>query len=155
MPIDNSKAALIIFCCHFSGRIGTEGSYLIIKSRRMIDQLGFIQIIIQILHDLISDLNTHTNIYGARRGLDPNLFAFILKPVSTFPSYCGYHFTAVVNISLIGSDANCLSILYQDLFHHSIKDQLCSLIHQMLLKLCIDLVAFLCSKVPDRALDKL
>ena len=75
MAVDHGQPVLVILCCHLSGRIGAEGSDLIIKGGRVVDQLGFIQILIQEIHDLIPDLHAAADIYRANLGLNPMVLA--------------------------------------------------------------------------------
>ena len=128
MAVDHGKPAFIVFRSHFTGRVGTESPYLVIKSRRMVDQLRLVKVFIQKLHNLIPDFHPDTDIHGSRCGFYPDLLTFIPEPVSPFPAHCGYHFFSKEAFFLMGLYSHGLTVLHQNFLHHGVELKYDSLI---------------------------
>ena len=73
--IDYGKTVIIVLGCHLSGRIGTEGTHLIIKGRCMINKFCLIEIAVQYVHNFITHFHTHTDINGSDFSLNAMLLA--------------------------------------------------------------------------------
>ena len=155
MSVNHCKAAFIIFRCHLAGRIGTKGPHFVIKGGCVVDQLCFIQIFIQKLHNLVTNLHPDTDIHGSRSCLDSDFFTFVLKPVSPFSSYCGYDLLRIIGIAFICLDSYSPAVFHQDFFHHSIENKLYAFLKKMLLQLCINFVAFFRTKMSDGTFHQL
>ena len=52
----------------------------------MEDQLGFVEIFVQELHDFIPNFHTHSYIHRPRCRLDTDLTTLLTKPVGAFSS---------------------------------------------------------------------
>lgn len=121
MAVHHGKPALIVFRRHLSRRIRTEGAHLIIKGRRIENQLRFIQILIQELHDLVTHLHTHADIHRTRRCLYSDLRAFILEPVGTLTPYRRYYLICQEGIPFVRDHSPYMAVFHKNLRNHGIK----------------------------------
>ena len=155
MSVDDCQAVIIVLRRDLSRRVGAEGAHLVIKGRRVIDKLCFVEILIEKIHDLITDLDSDADIHGADLRLDPVPVTDMGKPVRALPADAGSDLIRVKGISLVGNNTADLAVLDQDIRDHGIKAHLHALILKPVLYPLIDLVAFLCTEVSDRAFDQL
>ena len=57
---------VIVFLAHKASRVLAEGTDFVLKGQRVANQLGFIENIIDILHNLIAHLYPDADIYRSR-----------------------------------------------------------------------------------------
>ena len=70
MSVDNRKPVLVVFRGYFPGWVGTEGADLVVKGWGVVYQLGFIQVLIEELHDLIPYLDADAYVHGPYLGFN-------------------------------------------------------------------------------------
>ena len=155
MTVDDRQSAFVVLRCHFSGRIGAEGAHLIIERRRMEDQLGFVKIFVQELHDFIPNFHTHSYIHRPRCRLYADLTTLLTKPVSAFSSDGGDDGIRIEGISLHRGDPHRPSVLRQDILHHRFKEKVHPAVFQMPLESAVDPVSFFGSQMANGALYQL
>ena len=148
MAVYHRQASLIVFRSHFPGRIGTEGTHLIIKGRRIENQLRLIQIFIQELHHFIPHFHTHADIHRTGRGGNTDLGTFVLKPVGALPSYRRYDFIRQIGVTLIRDNTCRAAVFHQDFLHHCVKHHLHAFFRKRVLQAGIDLIAFFRPQMP-------
>ena len=70
MTIYDSQAVLIVFGSNLTGRVRTEGTHFVVKSRDIVNEFCLVQVLVQELHDLVADFHADTDIDGSDLGLD-------------------------------------------------------------------------------------
>ena len=155
VSVDDRQIVIVIFRRYFSRRIGAECADFVIKGRRVIDQLGLVEILIEELHDLIPDFHTDADIHGARHGLDPELFALAVQPVRAVAADRHNDSWRVKLLVLFRLNAHGASITDQDRSDGIVETHVNARVLQMMLELFIDLVSLLGAEMADRALHKL
>ena len=155
MAIDHRQPIVIIFRCNFTRWVGAKSPYLIVKRRRMVHQLCLIKVLIQELHHLIPDFHPDTNIHSPNFRFHALFFAHMAEPVCAFPANCTDNFIPIVLLSRACGYADCPAAFHKHTLYHSHKFHFHAVVQQMLLKAHIDLIAFLCAKVPNGAFHQL
>ena len=155
MSVNYCKTILIVLCSDLPGWIGTEGTNLVVKSWSVINELGLIEVLVEELHNFITHLNSDSDIDCTGPSLNSYFLALILEPVSTLSAYSTYDFPGKKLFALVSSNSLTNAIFDKNICNHGVKLYFYTLIKNMLLKLTVNLVTFLSSKVSDRALYKL
>ena len=70
MTVYNCQTVFIILSCHLTGRVRTEGTHFVVKSRGIVNEFCLVQVLVQELHDLVADFHADTDIDGSDLGLD-------------------------------------------------------------------------------------
>ena len=70
MTVYNCQTVFIILSCHLTGRVRTEGTHFVVKSRGIVNKFCLVQVLVQELHDLVADFHADTDIDGSDLGLD-------------------------------------------------------------------------------------
>ena len=155
MAVHDRQVVIVVLGRHLSGGVRAERADPVVKGGRVIHELCLVEVLVQVLHDLVPDLDAHADVHGAGRRLDAKLLALAVEPVGAVTSDSQDDLRRSKGLRLLCADACDLPILNQDLLHRIIKEHVDTGLCQVGLHLLIDLVADLGAEVPDRTLDEL
>ena len=89
MPIDDGEVVVIVLLTDKTAGVLAESAHLILERQRIADELGLVQYLIDLLHDLISHLKAHPDVDGAGLMVDGMVGADVFEPVG--PSAASGH----------------------------------------------------------------
>ena len=149
MSVDNRQSLIVIFRCHFTGRIGAKYPNLIIEGRRIIDELRLIKLFIQLLHNLVPNFYPDAHVHRSNLRINAMALTQMGKPLGAFPAHTGNNLLRIVGFSLICDDALRPAIFNNNILNHRHKLNFHAGGDQMILKAGINLIPFLCSEMTD------
>ena len=155
MSVDNGQAVLVVLRGNLSGWVGAEGADLVIKGGGVVYQLGFIQVLIEELHDLVPYLNADADVHGPYLGFNAMVTADVGEPVGAFASDGSYNLRRVIGLILIRDDAFHRVALDDDILYHGVEFHDDALGQKVFLETGVNLVTLLCSQMADGAFDEL
>ena len=121
MAVDHGKSVFVVFGGHFAGGVRTEGADLVVEGGGVVYQLGFVEILIQEFHYLVTDFNADTDIDSADLGLDAVAAADVAEPVGAFAADGRYDLRGVVGLAFVSDNAFCFVVFNEDISHHGIE----------------------------------
>ena len=149
MAVYYCQTVIVVFRGYLSGRIGTESSHFIIKGRRMVYQLGLIEILIQKFHHLIPDFHPDSNIHRTYFRLDILFPAHMAEPVCSFSSDGADNLCPVKCFPRVGNHACGSAVFHKNMFYHGTEFHFNSLLQQMFLQAHVNLVPLFCAQMAD------
>src|SRR5699024_4101768 len=134
MSVYHRQAVLIVLRGHLAGGVGTEGADLIVEGGGVVDQLGFIEILVEELHHLIPHFDTDADVHSSHLSLDTVVVADMGEPVGAFASDGGYNLGGVIGFIMIGDHALYLVSFDDNVLYNAVKFHGDALGQKMLLK---------------------
>ena len=158
VAVDHGKVVVVVFLRHKAAGVLAEGAHLVLPWLGVADELGLIQHLVHLFHDLVAALHAHTDVYGA--GLVGNvvLGADLFQPVRTAAAGANDHGIRIHRpdlIAVLQQYALALLILKDDVLALGIEQHLHAVVGQIVLDGQIQLLRLLCAQMADRAVHQL
>jgi hypothetical protein len=158
VAVDHGKVVVVVFLRHKAAGVLAEGAHLVLPGLGIADELGLIQHLVHLFHDLVAALHAHTDVHGT--GLVGNvvLGADLFQPVCTAAAGANDHGIRIHRpdlIAVLQQYALALLILKNDVLALGIEQHLHAVVGQIVLDGQIQLLRLLCAQMADRAVHQL
>ena len=159
MSVYNRKIVVVVLLTYEAAGILAEGTNLVLEGSGMTDKLGFIKNVVYSLHDLISYLNSYTDINSAGLMRDIMLCAKFLEPVCATSTGCDYYGIGADNYVLVlilnDNAGTYLVFIDNDINALSVELDLNAVVKKMLLNSIINLLRLLGTKMSYGTVNEL
>ena len=161
MAVYHRQIVIVIFLAYKAARILAESTHLVLKRKRIADELRLIKNVVHILHDLVADLHTHADIHRSGHMGDVMLLAELFQPVGSLSSGSHNHVLRVDHLlvcllcRILQNRSFTDIVLHNQIPAVAAKQNLHALFQQILLNPVINLLGLFCSQMADRAVYQL
>ena len=153
-----ARSFVVIFLAHKAAGILAEGAHLVFEGAGIADELGFIEHLVDQLHDLAAHLDAHADVHGAGLMGDAVLGANFFQPVCAAPSR-GDDGVLRAQFPLARrarqQDAHAARALDEQVAALVAKEDFHAGVEQVVLDVFINLLGALGAQMPDGAVDQL
>ncbi len=159
VAVDHGQVVVIVLLCHEAAGVLAEGADLVLPGLRVADELGLIQHLVHLFHDLVAALDADTDVHGAGLVGDMVLCTNFLKPVCAAAAGADDHGVAVdgagLPVALTQQHALALLVFEDDVLALGGEEHLHAVVSQIVLDGEIELLCLLGAEVADGAVHQL
>ena len=159
MSVHHRQTAVVIFLTDKAARILTEGAHLVLERSGIADQLGLVEHLIDLFHDLVSHLHTHADVDGSRLVGNVVFCAYVLQPVSSPPAGRHHDMLRLVEgllfLCVLRNHTLADAVLDHQIFAAMPEQHIHALLLQIFFNRQIKLLRLLRSQMPDWAVHQL
>ena len=158
VAVDHGQVVVVVLLGHIAARVLAEGADLIFEGGRVADELGFVEDVVDLLHDLVAHFHPHADIDSAGLMLDAVLGAQALQPVRA-PAAGGHHGVSGQELGLsvaVGQQyAPAQAVFNDEVAALPAEKDLHAALHEIVLYAQIDVVGLFGAHVADGAIHQL
>ena len=159
VAVDHGQVVVVVLLCHEAAGVLAEGADLVLPGLRVADELGLIQHLVHLFHDLVAALDANTDVHGAGLVGDMVLCTNFLKPVCAAAAGADDHGVAVdgagLPVALTQQHAPALLVFEDDVLALGGEEHLHAVVSQIVLDGEIELLCLLGAEVADGAVHQL